>query len=395
MIFPLQSLLAEYREVGLIVAVLIGFSFGFVLERAGFGRATKLAGQFYLHDMTVFKVMFGAIVTAMLGLLTASGFGLVELKAISESAASETFIWPMLVGGLMLGAGFIISGYCPGTSLVATASGNLDGLVTFIGVGIGSVLYSEFFPVFEAFHNSGAKGHLFLYQWLNVHPAWIATGITAMAAGCFLGAEKLEQIFSKKRGYEEEPETNRKVAFLVFAGGTALVVLGAFMPVTTAAPQPPQPLSTMAASQLAQRLFDDPWNLRLIDVRSETACAQKRVPGSECVPAKALKDLGIAYSPVSKDIVLIADGDLKNVPDAAAGFKGKIYALKGGFNGWKQYALSPPKMPDAQADAASLAAYEFQSAVHRSMTGKKAAAPPPRPAVQYVPKKKKKGGGCS
>ena len=37
-------------------------SLTFLLERAGFGRADKLAAQFYLRDLTVFKVMFSAIV---------------------------------------------------------------------------------------------------------------------------------------------------------------------------------------------------------------------------------------------------------------------------------------------------------------------------------------------
>ena len=64
---PLRVALRRARELGLVVAVLIGFGFGFVLERAGFGRANKLAGQFYGTDMTVLKVMFSAIVTAMLG----------------------------------------------------------------------------------------------------------------------------------------------------------------------------------------------------------------------------------------------------------------------------------------------------------------------------------------
>ena len=56
-----------------IFAAIFGVGFGFVLERAGFGRGNKLAAQFYLTDMTVFKVMFSAIVTAMLGLLLIGG----------------------------------------------------------------------------------------------------------------------------------------------------------------------------------------------------------------------------------------------------------------------------------------------------------------------------------
>jgi uncharacterized membrane protein YedE/YeeE len=124
----------------LLIAVGLGFGFGFVLERAGFGRSTKLAGQFYLHDMTVFKVMFSAIVTAMLGVLVLEGLGLLDLTALSESALSFTYLWPMVAGGFLLGVGFIVSGYCPGTSVVATASGNLDGLVTVVGVVTGTLV---------------------------------------------------------------------------------------------------------------------------------------------------------------------------------------------------------------------------------------------------------------
>ena len=130
-------------ELGLVVAVVIGIGFGFVLERSGFGRSTKLAAQFYLRDMTVFKVMFTAIVTAMLGLVAAAGLGFVDLRAISESIVSWTFVWPMLIGGVVLGIGFIVSGYCPGTSLVASASGNVDGMAAFAGVIVGTLIYAE------------------------------------------------------------------------------------------------------------------------------------------------------------------------------------------------------------------------------------------------------------
>src|SRR5450830_285707 len=88
MTFPFESLTTASRELGLVVAVLIGIAFGFVLERSGFGRAPKLAAQFYLRDMTVFKVMFTAIVTAMLGLVVTSAFGLTNIREISESIAS-------------------------------------------------------------------------------------------------------------------------------------------------------------------------------------------------------------------------------------------------------------------------------------------------------------------
>jgi len=86
----------------------IGFSFGFILERAGFGSARKLAAQFFLHDMTVIKVMFTGIMTAALLVAWAGALGWLDLDAIW---VNPTYVWPAVVGGLLLGMGFLIGGY--------------------------------------------------------------------------------------------------------------------------------------------------------------------------------------------------------------------------------------------------------------------------------------------
>jgi hypothetical protein len=144
--------------------------------------------------MTVFKVMFGAIVTAMLGLVLLSGLGLADFRAVAEKAASSTFLWPMLVGGLVLGFGFIISGYCPGTSWAAAASGKLDGLATVLGVIVGRWPTLSCSPSGGGrFHSSGDLGALFLWDLLElpnkVGPPVLAIAVTAMAVGCFIGWE--------------------------------------------------------------------------------------------------------------------------------------------------------------------------------------------------------------
>jgi hypothetical protein len=90
------------------IALGLGVGFGFALERAGFGDARKLAAQFYLHDMTVLKVMFTAIVTAMLLIFLASALLLLDFDRLY---VNPTYLWPAIVGGLLLGMGFIIGGY--------------------------------------------------------------------------------------------------------------------------------------------------------------------------------------------------------------------------------------------------------------------------------------------
>src|SRR6266508_2299294 len=197
MTFPLSyladfdSLAGNPRAVGLAMAVLLGIAFGFVLERGGFGRAQKLVGQFYGHDMTVLKVMFTAIASAMLGVVVLAGVGVLDLQAVQFNY--PTFLWPMIVGGLLLGAGFVVSGYCPGTSFVATASGKLDGLATVLGVIAGTVVYAELEPRLGGFQNSGKLGVFTLSKWLHLPPAVIAVLVAVLAVGAFVGAERIER----------------------------------------------------------------------------------------------------------------------------------------------------------------------------------------------------------
>jgi len=398
-LLPIQSLLAEHSEIGLVVAVLLGFGFGFVLERAGFGRATKLAGQFYLHDMTVFKVMFTAIITAMLGVMIASGFGVVELSALSESAASYTYYWPQLAGGLLLGVGFIISGYCPGTSAVATASGNIDGMFTFGGVIVGSLLYGEIYPLISSFHVSGEAGHVFLYDLLGLPPAALAVIVTLAAIVMFLGAEKVERIFTRRRNGGTEaaaaPRRPRRLAFGALGALMALALL------TLVISKPLQAKARRAAPEsidqraLAERVLSEPWRLRILDLRPRARCAKQRIPGAECAPRATLAKLGLEYAAGARDLVLVDQGTIARVPEVAHQYPGRVLLLEGGFAAWRHYALTPPPQPPLGASAARQEAYRFRAGLHAAMTGRKP-APPPKANVKYVPKpKKKKGGGCS
>lgn len=400
MIFPFDGLAAEYKELGLIVAVLLGFGFGFVLERAGFGRSTKLAAQFYFHDMTVFKVMFSAIVTAMLGLILVSGLGLADLGTLSQKIVSWTYIWPMLIGGFVLGVGFIISGYCPGTSVVAAASGHIDGWVTFAGVTIGSLVYSELQPSIVAFHNSGDLGARLLYDALGVPPQVLAVGVVLMAIGCFIGAEKVEAVFARKR--VEGPESQRKphplARRIAFAAFGFVAVLGGLtlvrpLPTTTASIRHAE---LIGPAELAHRLLEEPWTLRVIDIRSREACARERVPGSECVPADTLGNLGLQYLAGHQDLILVTGDAGQEAPPTALGYKGLVYTVEDGFAGWKRFALTVPEPPGPAASETDRQAYLFQAALYESLTGEgQSAPPPPAPATAFVPKKKKGGGGCN
>ncbi len=181
-----------------MITVIIGFFFGFVLERAGFGISRNLAAQFYFYDMRVLKVMFTAIVTAMLLIFLASALGFVDFSRVW---VPPTYLGPAVVGGFLLGVGFIIGGYCPGTSLVAAATFKLDGIVYVGGVLFGLLMFGETAPAFWGFFNhAGSLGRLTLYDLLGVDAGVVVLGVVLMAIGAFGFAEIMERIFAQPHG---------------------------------------------------------------------------------------------------------------------------------------------------------------------------------------------------
>lgn len=179
-------------EVSLVVAFVLGIGFGWFLERAGFGSAKKLVSQFYLNDLAVFKVMFTAIVTAMLGIFYLGWMGVLDLGLLYLPA---TNLWPQVVGGLVLGVGFVVGGYCPGTSMVAIATGKLDALFYVGGVLAGVFVIGEAFPLVKGFYESGNLGRLTLPQVLHLPYGVVVFLVVLMALGGFAAAEWAERRF--------------------------------------------------------------------------------------------------------------------------------------------------------------------------------------------------------
>jgi hypothetical protein len=187
---PFYKLGAFGDETSLIVAFLIGIGFGFFLERAGFGSAKKLVSQFYLNDLAVFKVMFTAIVTAMLGVTYLSWAGFLDLSLVY---LVPTYWVAQVVGGLLLGVGFVVGGYCPGTSIAATATGKIDGLVFVLGFAAGTLAFALAFPLVKGLYAAGDIGTKTLPQVLGIPYGILVFGVVLMAVGGFMGATWVER----------------------------------------------------------------------------------------------------------------------------------------------------------------------------------------------------------
>jgi len=179
-------------EASLVVAFLIGIGFGFFLERAGFGSARKLVSQFYLNDLAVFKVMFTAIVTAMLGVTYLGWMGWLDLSLVY---LVPTYLAPQVVGGLILGVGFVVGGYCPGTSVAATATGRIDGLVYALGIFAGMFTFAELFPWLKGFYLTGTGLAQTIPEAFGLPYGVVVFAVVLMAVGGFFGAGLLEKTF--------------------------------------------------------------------------------------------------------------------------------------------------------------------------------------------------------
>lgn len=139
-----MSLPLEYT--GVISGLACGLVFGFALERAGFASACNLTAQLRFKDWRVFKVMFTAIITAAIGLYALQAGGWMQKEDIF---IPSVFLWATLLGGVGVGAGMAVGGYCPGTSVVGFVSGKIDGLVFFAGLILGTFVFAGTYDAIE------------------------------------------------------------------------------------------------------------------------------------------------------------------------------------------------------------------------------------------------------
>jgi rhodanese-related sulfurtransferase len=401
-------------DIGLLIGFVIGVGFGFFLERAGFGSGNKLARQFYFKDMAVLKVMFSAIVTAMVGVYWLSVAGFLNLGMVY---LVPTALPSQVVGGLLLGGGFVIGGYCPGTSVVAAATGRIDAWMYMVGMFAGMVVVGFVMPELGDFMKQGSLGQTTLAATWDVPYGLLVAAVALMAFGAFLAAEWGE-IKSGGRTRDEQSLLYR-TGFSrprAFVAGFLLLGLGAAVagsPHRAATSETgdgvtgPWPASKMDPRALAERLVSGLGVPRIVDLRSAEAFAADRVPGAENLDAAGLA--AAEWQP-DQPVVLYGDDEAALAAARAAisarGAKA-VSVLDGGLTAWNE-RVENPRLPENPTGAAALEVGERQ-ALALYLGGKPtgglaggAVAPVPAPVAAPVvapgaggaPKKAKKKEGC-
>ncbi len=178
----------------LLIAFLIGTGFGFALEQAGFSSSRKLTGMFYGYDTTVIKVFFTAAIVALVGSQFLSWFGILDLNLVF---VNEYYVAAAIIGGIIMGAGFIMGGYCPGTGLSALSIGKIDGFAYIAGGLAGAYLFAETYPLIQNIANGYYKGPVKINEVLGMSPGLFTFALIAAAAVMFWIAELAEKKFSR------------------------------------------------------------------------------------------------------------------------------------------------------------------------------------------------------
>jgi rhodanese-related sulfurtransferase len=403
---PLAELLGHWGSY--VVYALIGIAFGFTLESAGFGNSKLLAAQFYFKDMRVFKVMFTAIIVAMTLVFLASGLGLLDYNLVW---VPPTYLWPGIVGGLIMGVGFIIGGFCPGTSLVGMATGKLDAIMFVAGVLFGILMFGETVGNFAVFFESSYMGRFTLPELFGASYGSVVIIIVIVALALFVVAEKVEAMVNGTAPKKLPGWSKPAAAALVTLAGVSLAIgqptnADRWQQIADEAQVKLDAREVqIAPAELLDYMNDSNIKVIPLDVRSEADYNLFHLAGSVHLPLVDVQEKARELQfELANTLFVTISNDEAAATEAWKILKAEsvqnVYILEGGINGWLDtYAHGIFDEQDHIADhAPGQLAYRFNAA-----TGARHPAADPNPHLldlEYEPKviielkRAPTGGGC-
>jgi hypothetical protein len=389
-----------------IIYLIIGMAFGAVLEMSGFAKSTKLAAQFYFKDLTVLKVMFTAIITAMLLIFLASALKVLDYDLIW---VNPTYLWPGIVGGLIMGVGFIIGGFCPGTSIVALATLKIDGFFFALGTLFGIFLFGETVQLFQDFWNSSFYGRVNLSEVFGLPTGVMVILVLFMAFFMFWGGEHLERLFGNKN-LKKEPKIRYLGAGVMTIVGLVILVIGqpSIQDKWQMVANEKQPLLDnrqvhIHPGELLEIYYDDTRNLIILDIRDERDFNLFHLKDAIRTDPDDITPVPnrVAQAPQNTVIVTVSN-DEKNAVEAWKALVAQkvpnVYILAGGMNAWLQLFAGDSKEFHHSSSGDETLRFDFTKA----LGSRHSAAEPSEDwlnKLDYTPKVKlvkkiRRQGGC-
>ena len=340
--FPLALEPTYGKLIAYLVFLLIGFAFGYVLESSGFNKSTLLAAQFYFKDLRVFKVFFTAIVVAMLLIFGASAIGLLDYNLLW---VNPTYLWSGIVGGLIMGVGFILGGFCPGTSLVALATFKIDGILFVLGGLVGVFIFGETEQSITYFFNGSYFGRLTLMDVFDLSTGTIVVIVTIVALLMLWGGEQLERKIGGKAANSEPKGRYIGAAVLVIFAAT-VAFLG--QPTTSdrwnlisdvKQPELDARAFQIHPAELLHNFHEHKLNLIVIDVRDESDYNIFHILGSRNIKIDQFPAMISEFhlEPENTLFVVVSNDETDSTEAwkyLVAESVPNVYILEGGINNW-------------------------------------------------------------
>jgi hypothetical protein len=162
----------------MVLGVITGIAFGFLLQKGGVTEYDVILGQLLLTDFTVVKVMLSAVVVGMIGIYAMKSAGFVRLHCKAGTVGAT------VTGGLVFGAGFALLGYCPGTAAGAVGAGAFDALIGMAGMVFGAGIFARLYPRIEnSVFNQGAFPADTIPELLGVRPGIVVVIVALVITG--------------------------------------------------------------------------------------------------------------------------------------------------------------------------------------------------------------------
>jgi len=389
---PLTELFGQYGSY--VVYALIGVAFGMTLESAGFGNSKLLAAQFYFKDMRVFKVMFTAIIVAMTLIFLSTSIGLLDYNLVW---VPPTYLWPGIVGGLIMGVGFIVGGFCPGTSLVGFATGKVDAVFFVFGVLFGIFMFGETISSYAVFFDSSYMGRFTLPELFNVSYGAVVLAIVVAALLIFIIAEKVEAAVNN-RPATHWPGWSKPAAGALIAMAVAALLIG--QPGNNDRWQSiagenqarlDERQVQIAPAELLNLMHDSKIKVIMLDVREEQYYNQFHLQGAVHLPiGKVLDRATDLQFELANTVFVTISNDEQEATEAWKILKAEsvpnVYILEGGINRWLDTYASEDFRENNRIHLRELEqlAYRFDAA-----TGSRHVAAEPNPDfldLKYEPK---------
>lgn len=389
-------------ELNFVVALFIGIGFGFILEQAGFSTSKKLVGLFYGYDFTVLRVFFTAGVTAMLGVIALEHFGLIDMEIVY---VNPTFLWSGIVGGLIMGVGFVVGGFCPGTSFCAAAIGKKDGIAFVAGSFIGVFVFTEAFPLYAELYVAENWGFVRIFDTIGISQAFFASLLTTVALFAFWATKFIE---NRVNGIPNKMPALKSGYVVLTSVVFVLGLMTFFMPSRKAEMLDKlndeefvagYDFKGIDSDELALRFMKKDASLQLFDLRDKSEFDSLSLPNSVNIMLTDIfdKDFHKTLSLKSKLNIFLAEDDTNSKKAAIIaselGYQ-NVKILKGGMSEFRTNIIEHKESPEGSVDQVNADTFRFRNEANKVI---------PKLIADYklkrsnivVPKKSKRViGGC-